>query len=107
MKLGLVVLSLEALAAALPAASAEHGRKKFRKIIGIKGAAKTLSATAKVVLPLLLAGLFKLFGMFPVFPVYKKEGEAGDLYVTYRVKIPTALSEKEKELFTQLAQLKK
>lgn len=41
------------------------------------------------------------------FPVYKKEGEAGDLYVTYQVKIPTSLSEKEKELFTQLAQLKK
>lgn len=36
------------------------------------------------------------------FPVYKKEGEAGDLYVTYNVKIPTNLSEKQKELFQQL-----
>jgi curved DNA-binding protein len=41
------------------------------------------------------------------FPVYRKEGEAGDLYVSYQVKIPTNLSEKEKELFTELAQLKK
>jgi curved DNA-binding protein len=37
------------------------------------------------------------------FPVYKKEGEFGDLYITYQVKLPTNLSEKEKELFRQLA----
>ncbi|PZU82281.1 MAG: molecular chaperone DnaJ [Chryseobacterium sp.] len=36
------------------------------------------------------------------FPVYKKEGEFGDLYVTYNVKIPTNLTEKQKELFQQL-----
>lgn len=41
------------------------------------------------------------------FPVYKQEGKKGDLYVTYRVAIPTQLSEKEKELFTELANLKK
>lgn len=41
------------------------------------------------------------------FPVYKKESEHGDLFVTYQVGLPTHLSEKEKELFTQLAQLKK
>lgn len=40
------------------------------------------------------------------FPVYKKEGETGDLYVTYNVQLPTNLSEKEKELFTQLSRLK-
>ncbi len=39
------------------------------------------------------------------FPVYKKEGEFGDLYVTYRVKLPSNLSEKEKELFSELAKL--
>jgi curved DNA-binding protein len=37
------------------------------------------------------------------FPVYKKEGEFGDLYITYSVKIPTGLTEKQKELFTQLS----
>jgi curved DNA-binding protein len=37
------------------------------------------------------------------FPVYKKEGEFGDLYITYRVKLPTNLSEREKELFRELA----
>jgi curved DNA-binding protein len=37
------------------------------------------------------------------FPVYKKEGQFGDLYVTYTIKIPTNLSNKEKELFNELA----
>ncbi len=36
------------------------------------------------------------------FPVYKKDGTFGDLYITYQVKIPTNLSNKEKELFTEL-----
>ncbi|MBC7872427.1 MAG: DnaJ domain-containing protein [Ferruginibacter sp.] len=40
------------------------------------------------------------------FPVYKKEGEAGDLYVTYEVKIPTELTEEQKKLFTALSTLK-
>ena len=40
------------------------------------------------------------------FPVYKKEGEFGDLYLTYQIQIPTNLSETEKELFTELAKLR-
>ena len=40
------------------------------------------------------------------FPVYKKEGVFGDLYITYQIGIPTNLSEKEKELFEELAKLK-
>jgi curved DNA-binding protein len=40
------------------------------------------------------------------FPVYKKEGEAGDLYVTYEVKIPTELTEEQKKLFAELSKLK-
>jgi len=37
------------------------------------------------------------------FPVYKKEGAFGDLYVSFNVKLPTELSDKQKELFEQLA----
>lgn len=37
------------------------------------------------------------------FPVYKKENQFGDLYVTYNIKIPTDLSEKQTELFNELA----
>ena len=40
------------------------------------------------------------------FPVYKKEGEFGDLYITYQIKTPTNLTEKEKELFTELRKLR-
>lgn len=40
------------------------------------------------------------------FPRYKKEGEFGDLFVTYMIKIPTHLTEKEKQLFQQLKDLK-
>jgi len=36
------------------------------------------------------------------FPVYKKEGDFGDLFVTYEVKLPTSLTDKQKELFQQL-----
>jgi len=39
------------------------------------------------------------------FPVYKHEGQFGDLYVTYTVKIPTHLTDQQKELFTQLSKL--
>lgn len=41
------------------------------------------------------------------FPIYKKEGSFGDLYITYQIKMPTNLTEKEKELFNQLAKMKK
>ncbi|TCK85836.1 DnaJ C-terminal domain-containing protein [Albibacterium bauzanense] len=37
------------------------------------------------------------------FPIYKKEGEFGDLIITYQVKIPTGLNEKQKEIFRKLA----
>jgi len=40
------------------------------------------------------------------FPKYKKEGQFGDLYVTYKLKTPTHLSSKEKELFQELAKLR-
>lgn len=37
------------------------------------------------------------------FPVYKSEGNYGDLIVTYNVKLPTNLTEAQKELFLQLS----
>ena len=40
------------------------------------------------------------------FPVYKRDGHAGDLYVTYQVSLPTNLSQKEIELFTELSKLR-
>lgn len=36
------------------------------------------------------------------FPVYKKEGQFGDLIVEYSVKLPTNLTEQQKEMFRKL-----
>ena len=36
------------------------------------------------------------------FPVYKSDGQFGDLQVTYSIKIPTNLTDRQKALFTQL-----
>lgn len=36
------------------------------------------------------------------FPAYKNEGQFGDLQVTYSIKIPTNLTEKQKKLFEEL-----
>ncbi|CAN5202730.1 J domain-containing protein [soil metagenome] len=37
------------------------------------------------------------------FPIYKKEGQYGDLYITYNVKLPMNLTEKQKELIRELS----
>jgi curved DNA-binding protein len=37
------------------------------------------------------------------FPVYKKEGEFGDLYITFEVELPTDLTDEQKKLFTELS----
>ncbi|HTS44761.1 MAG TPA: J domain-containing protein [Puia sp.] len=39
------------------------------------------------------------------YPVYKKPDEFGDLFITYSIKIPVNLTEKQKELFTELSKL--
>ncbi|MCX2573136.1 J domain-containing protein [Pedobacter sandarakinus] len=38
------------------------------------------------------------------FPVYKKADQFGDLYINWRVKLPTNLNAEQKELFLQLSQ---
>jgi len=39
------------------------------------------------------------------FPVYKKEGQFGDLIVTYSIEVPTNLTEKQKDLFREIQSL--
>ena len=39
------------------------------------------------------------------FPKYKKEGDFGDLFITYTVDMPKNLSNREKELFEELSKL--
>ncbi|MDZ4750930.1 MAG: J domain-containing protein [Flavobacteriales bacterium] len=40
------------------------------------------------------------------FPVYKKEGEFGDMIITYHITIPTNLSEREIELINELQKIR-
>ncbi|MGK0322921.1 MAG: curved DNA-binding protein [Psychroserpens sp.] len=40
------------------------------------------------------------------FPKYKKEGQFGDLFITYNITTPKNLTAKEKELFTELSKLR-
>jgi len=40
------------------------------------------------------------------FPKYKKEGQFGDLYITYQIKLPEKLSNQEKALIEQLQKLR-
>lgn len=40
------------------------------------------------------------------FPVYKQENTYGDLFINYQVKLPTQLSEEEKELLSKLKTLR-
>src|SRR5690554_162781 len=39
-------------------------------------------------------------------PKYKEENQSGDLYITYKINLPTNLSDKEKQLFTELSKLR-
>lgn len=39
------------------------------------------------------------------FPVYKQDGKFGDLFITYSIRIPTNLTEKQKDLFRQLKEI--
>jgi curved DNA-binding protein len=39
------------------------------------------------------------------FPVYKEESKFGDLHITYTVKIPVNLTEKQRKLFSELSEL--
>ncbi|HRP44040.1 MAG TPA: DnaJ C-terminal domain-containing protein, partial [Ginsengibacter sp.] len=41
------------------------------------------------------------------FPIYKKEGQFGDLYITWNIKLPSGLSAREKQLFEELSKISK
>jgi len=76
----------------------------YTAVLGGKAAVKTLKGEIKVDVPartdngktLRLKGL----GM----PLYDRPGEYGNLYVVVELHLPSHLSEKEMELFRQLAQ---
>jgi curved DNA-binding protein len=78
----------------------------YTAVLGGEATIETLSGKLKLKVPAGTQNDAKTRVKGKGFPVYKKENEFGDLYITYKVKIPTNLSEKEKELFTQLSKLR-
>jgi curved DNA-binding protein len=75
----------------------------YTAVLGGEITAETLTGKVKLkVKPETQNGLkVKLKGKG--LPVYKKEGEFGDLYLTYDIQMPTNLTEQQKKLFEELA----
>ncbi len=75
----------------------------YTAILGVEKIVDTLSGAVKIsVKPEMQNGSsIRLKGKG--FPVYKKEKEFGDLYVKWNVKLPTHLSDEQKELFKKLS----
>jgi curved DNA-binding protein len=79
----------------------------YTAVLGGEAMVETLNGKLKLKVPAGTQSGTKVRVKAKGFPVYKKEGQYGDLYVSYQVIIPTNLSEREKELFTELSKLKK
>jgi curved DNA-binding protein len=77
----------------------------YTAVLGGEVTIDTLSGKVKLKVPAGTQNGTKVRLKGKGFPVYKKEGEFGNLFVTYNVKIPTDLSAKQKELFEELSKL--
>ncbi|MES2139900.1 MAG: J domain-containing protein [Bacteroidota bacterium] len=76
----------------------------FTAVLGGEITIDTLSGKVKLKVPPETQNGTKVKLKGKGFPVYKKEGQFGDLFITYAVKIPTNLTDKQKELFAELSQ---
>jgi curved DNA-binding protein len=79
----------------------------YTAVLGGEVIVETLSGKVKLKIPPGTQNGTKVKLKGKGLPLYKHEHILGDLYLTYQVKIPKNLSEQEKNLFTQLANLKK
>lgn len=77
----------------------------YKAILGGELEIETLNSKVKLTVPPGIQSGTKVKLKGKGMPVYKKEGEFGDLIITYQVKIPTNLTEKQKELFTEISKL--
>lgn len=77
----------------------------YTAVLGGEATIDTMSGKLKLKVPAGTQNETKVRVKGKGFPVYKQEGQSGDLYVTYKVKIPASLTEREKELFTELSKL--
>jgi curved DNA-binding protein len=78
----------------------------YTAVLGGDATIETMSGKVKLKVPAETQNGTKIRLKGKGFPVYKKEEQYGDLYVTYNIRIPGNLTEKEKELFTELSRLR-
>ena len=77
----------------------------FTAILGGEITVETLDGKVKLKVPQETQNGTKIRLKNKGMPVYKKEGSFGDLIITYDIKIPTNLTEKQKEAFRELSKL--
>ena len=77
----------------------------YQAVLGGEITIDTLDGKVKLKIPPETANNTRVRLVGKGFPVYKNEGRFGNLYITYQVELPTKLSQKEKELFQQLADI--
>ncbi|WP_461453291.1 DnaJ C-terminal domain-containing protein [Mucilaginibacter sp.] len=75
----------------------------YTAVLGGEITADTLTGKVKLKVPAETQNGTKVKLKGKGMPVYKKEGQFGDLYLTYEVEIPTNLTDKQKALFEELA----
>jgi len=75
----------------------------YTAVLGGEITADTLTGKVKLKVPAGTQNNTKVKLKGKGMPIYKKDGQFGDLYLTYNILIPTDLSTKQKELFEELA----
>ncbi|GAB3505106.1 J domain-containing protein [Spirosoma knui] len=77
----------------------------YTALLGGEKVIDTLDGRVKVTVPPETQNGTKVRLKGKGFPVYKQEGAFGDLYVQWQVKLPTNLTDEQKDLFRKLASL--
>lgn len=79
----------------------------YTAILGGEVTVDTLDGKVKLKVPAGTQNDTKIRLKSKGFPVYKKDGQFGNLFITYTVKIPVNLTEKQTALFRELQELSK
>ncbi|GAB3687982.1 J domain-containing protein [Spirosoma flavus] len=77
----------------------------YTALLGGEKIIETLDGKVKLTVPAETQNGTKVRLKGKGFPIYKQDGKFGDLYVQWQIKLPTNLTDQQKELFRQLADL--
>lgn len=77
----------------------------YTAVLGAEVTVETLDGKVKLKVPAGTQNGTKVRLKNKGFPVYKKEGEFGNMFVTYTIRIPSELNDQQKKLFKELQNL--